>query len=101
MLDHLVSRYHLVLVLGVWQTGIGQVEGSIQFLGSHRGIGRVHHGVASFHLLYQSLGMYLVGFLLDMAEVFRFGPFVAQAFLMTVQDDVLFIDAFGNILFQR
>lgn len=97
MFDHLVGRNALTLVFGVWQTGIGEVEGGIELFGCHGGIGRVHHGIEAVNLLQQSLGMDLVRLLLDMPEVLCFGTFVVETFLMGMENDVVVTDAAGDV----
>ena len=49
--------------------------------------------------LEQSLGVHLVGFFLDVAEVLGLCALVAQTFLMGVEHDVLVGDAAGNLFF--
>ena len=82
VLDHLVGWYALVLVFRMRYARVGQVERGIELLGGHRRVGGIHHHVDVARLLKQALGMYLVGFLLDMPVVLGFGLFVSQAFFV-------------------
>ena len=98
VLDHLVGRDALPLVFRMWLTGIGQVEGGIQFVRRHRRIGWVDDGVVSVDTLYQSLRMNHVRLLLDMSEVLRLFALVTQTLLMAMQHDVLLVDTPWDVL---
>ena len=67
------------------QTGVGQVERGIQFLGGHRGIGGIDHDSLPAHGLQQPVGVHHVGFLLDVSEIFCLRLFVLQTFLVAMQ----------------
>ena len=69
VLDHLIGGNALVLVLGMGQTRIWQVERSIQFLCVHRRVGWIDNDIAATHLLNQSMRMHHIGLFLNMAEV--------------------------------
>ena len=97
-LDHLEGGDGLALVLRVGIARVGQVEGGVELLGRHRRIGRIDHGEAPIDALEDAAGVALVGFLLDMAEVFGLKLLVAQALLVGVEDNVVLADASGNVL---
>ena len=92
-LDHVVGGDALAPVLGVGLARVGQVEGGVELLGGHRGIGRVDYHSrgtgAAFEGLYESLGVHHVRLLLDVAEVLGLCPFVAQTLFVAVEDDVV------------
>ena len=98
-LDHLVGRYHLALVLGMRQPGVREVKRGIELFGGHGRIGRVDHGIACAHRLQQPPGVHLVGFFLDVPEVFGLCALAFQTCLMAVEHDVVVGDAAGNLGF--
>ena len=96
-LNHLVSRNGLALVLRMRQTGVWQVEGSIQFLGRHGREWRVDHHHLVIDSLYHALGMHLVGFLLQVSHVLCLPLLVVKALLMAVEDDVIVLVTARNL----
>ena len=94
---HLVGGYALVLVFRVRQARVGQVEGGVELLGGHGGIGRIDDGIDIAHTLQEALCVHLVGLLFDVAEVLGFGTFGAQALLVGVEHDVVGRDATGDV----
>ena len=68
-LYHIISWYALVLILGVGQTRVRQVERSIKFGCGHRRIGSVDNGISIAHLLDGTLRMQLVRLLFDISEI--------------------------------
>ncbi len=98
-LDHVVCRNRLALIFGVGQPGVGQIVGGIYLVGGHGRVGRVHHDKAVVYGLQQPLGLHLVGFLFDVAEILGFSLAVAQTFLMRMEHDIVVGNATGNIVF--
>ena len=76
VLDHVVSRNALPLVFGVGESGVWQVKGGVQLLGSHRRIGWIYHGVLAVDSLQQPLCVHLVRLLLYMPDVLGLCPAV-------------------------
>ena len=98
MLDHVVGRDALALVFGMGLTGIGQVEGGIEFFRRHWRVGWVDDDVSTIDTLNQPLCVHHVRLLLDMAEVLGLRALVLQALLVAVQYDVGVGDSPWNIL---
>ena len=96
-LYHLVRWNALALVLGMRQTGIGEVERAVDLLGGHRRIGRMHHHVLVARLLDEALRMQAVALLLHVAEIGRLRLGSLAALLVGGQKDVVFADAAGDV----
>jgi hypothetical protein len=96
--DHLVGRDALVFVFGMGQAGVGQVEGGVELGGGEHGVGGIDDDVSAIYGLEQPLGVHFVGFFFDVAEVVGLGFFVAQAFFVTVEKDVLLADSAGHVV---
>ncbi len=97
MLDHVVGRNALAFVFRVGQTGVGQVEGGIDFLGRHGRIGRIDDDKTAVDFLQQATGLHLVGLLFDVPEVLGLRLLVAQAFFVRMQHDVGGLYAAGYV----
>ena len=97
-LNHLVSRYALALVLGMWQTGIRQVERAVEFVRGHRRIRRIDNGILVVYSLQQTLCVHLVRLLFDVPEIVCLRLLVAQTLLVAVQHDVVVANAVGYLL---
>ena len=87
--DHLIGRNGLAPILGMGQTGIRQVERSVQFSRRHRRVGRVHHHKLPVNALQKPLRVHLVRFLFYVPEVLSLGLLAGQTFLVSVQHDVV------------
>ena len=96
---HLVGRYRLAAVFRMRQSGVGKIVGRVEFLGCHWWVRRINHNILTINGLEDALGMHLVGFFLDMSEVFGLKLFVLQALLMAVENDVGIGYSTGDILF--
>lgn len=96
---HLVGRYRLAAVFRMRQSGVGKIVGRVEFLGCHWRVRRINHNILTVNGLEDALGMHLVGFFLDMSEVFGLKLFVLQALLMAVENDVGIGNSTGDILF--
>ena len=92
-LDHLVGWDGLALVLRMGESGIGQVEGCVQFLCGHERERWIHHNILAVYFLYHALCVYLVGFFLQVSNVLCLSLLVVQAFLVAVQNDVVVLVA--------
>ena len=86
--------YHLVgwngtalFVFGMGQAEIGQIERGIDFVCSHRGLGRIDHHIAVAVPLDEGGALYLVAFLLDDMIVFGLTTLALLAFLEGVEGD--------------
>ena len=88
-LDHLVGWDALALVFRMGLTGVGKVEGGVELCGGHRGEGRIDDGRPATYFLQEALGVEHIRLLLDVAEVFGLGAFVAETFLVAVEHDVV------------
>ena len=97
-LDHLVGRYGLTFVFRVRQSGIGKVEGGVEFLRCHGREWRIDHHHLAIHGLDHALGMNLVRFFFQMTYILCLSFLVLQAFLMAVQHDVIFLDTAGDLV---
>ena len=97
VLYHLVGGYALVLVFGMRQTSVWQVERGVKLLCGHRRIRRIDNGIHVSHLLNEPLCVHLVRLFFDMAIVLCLRLLVLQTFLMGVQHDVIAHDAARNI----
>ena len=87
-LNHVIRRNPLSLVFGMGQTGIGQVEGMIQFGFCHGRIRRVNHHCTLPHTLKDAAGFVLVTLLLDMTEVCSLIALVLQAHFVCIEQNV-------------
>ncbi len=98
-LYHVVGRDALVLVLGMRQSCIGKVEGTVQFFCGHRRIGRINHYRLSPCVLQDACSLPLVALLLYAAEIGRLFPLVFQASLVCKKADVCacFCHAVGQV----
>ena len=81
------------------QTGVGEVEGSIELIGCHGWIGRIDHRIYPIHLLQQALRMVFVRLLFNMSVVLGLRSLVTQTLLMGVQHDIVVGDSSGNVFF--
>ena len=100
-LNHFVGRNTLPFVFRMGQPGIRQVKRSIQLFCRHGRIGGIDHHIFPIHTLYQSLGVHHIRLFLHIPEILGLGALVAQAFLVTVQHDVLLCYSSGDILLTR
>ena len=86
VLYHLVCRDGAaLLVLGMWQAGIRQVEGGINLLGGHRRLGRIDEDEAVAVALHEGGADYFVALLLDDVVVLCLGVLTFEAFLERVE----------------
>ena len=99
-LNHLVGGNGLAAILGVGESGVGEVEGRIELSGCHRRIGRIHDNILFADTLQQSVGMHHVRLLFDVSEILGLRPLVAQTFLVAVQYDVVVGDVALNTSFR-
>ena len=97
--NHFVCRYALAFVLGVWQTGVGEVERVVELVLCKWLVGRVDYGKPSVYLLDDALGCIFVGLFLYMSEVFCLRFLVAQTFFVAVEDKVVGSYAARYLLF--
>ena len=98
-LYHIESRNALAFILRMRQTRVRKVERAVELFGRHRRIRRIDNGIMIINSLQQTLGVHLVRFFFDVTEVVGLGFLVAQAFLMTVKNDVVGGYSSGNIVF--
>ena len=88
VLNHLIRRYGSALfVLGMRQTGVGQVETGINLLGAHGWLRRIDHNPAVGMALHQGGALYLIAFPLDDLVVLRLGTLAAATLLEGVELD--------------
>ena len=90
-LDHLVRRNTFVLVFGMRQACVGQVERQVQFSLAHRRIRWIDYYYLFAGLLIDACGLVLVRFLFDVPEVFCLLPFVFQTVLVRMKLQVAFL----------
>src|SRR5574344_593295 len=100
-LDHVVGRDAFATILGMGQTGVGQVEGGVKLVLGEGLVGWIDHCIFAVHLLKNALRLILVALFLYMPEVLCLCLLVLQALLMAVQDDVVGTDAPGNLSFWK
>ena len=97
-LDHVIRRNTLALILGMWQTGIGQVERMIQLGFRQRRKRRIDHHRALRHALQHAAGFVLVALLLDVTKIRSLFALVLQALFVRVEQDVFL--AYRDIICQ-
>ena len=98
---HLIGGDALALVFGVRQTRVGQVEGMVELLRGHGGIGWSHYDVLLSHLLDECLGVQLIALLLNMAEVFGLFLQVGKTVFVTVERNGILLRETGRLLIHR
>ena len=112
--NHFIGGYAFVLVFRVWTACVRKVERSVKLGRRHGWIGWIDHDEAGFlfrsrkgcftrndrswDFLEQTLSMHLIGFFLDVAEIFGLCFLVSQTFSMAVKNDVVRGDAMWNVV---
>ena len=93
---HLVGGNALVLVFGMGQACVGEVEGVVNLFCSHWGKWRIDHYVFFAESLEQALGVELVAFFFDVSEIFGVVFAVCEAVFVGVENDVVFAESVWN-----
>ena len=88
-LDHLVGGDAFASVLGVGQTGVGEVEGSVELALREGLVGWVDDHPMVGYLLEDAACVVFVGFFFDVAEVLGLLAFVLKAGFVAVKDERL------------
>ena len=86
--NHLVGGYVFAFVFRVWMILERQVVYRVQFFGSHRWVGWIHHYILISHGLNDSSGIDLIALCLDQSEVLRVHALALDCLFVAVEDGV-------------